>query len=141
MCFALAKLNIVFFPADRTERDPDRSRPVFIPKHEILESLRFEIRAVAAQERLALIAPVGFHFSVFRAFIHNSKEANKGVMATGTSRSAWLVIRSPARLYPAGPHWRYLKTSYHLHKFRFCKHQLGLFGGSSISILPAICAK
>jgi hypothetical protein len=69
--FALAKLNIVFFPANRTERDPDRSPPVFIPKREILESLRFEIRAVAAQERLALIAPVGFHLSVSRAFIHN----------------------------------------------------------------------
>ncbi len=26
---------------------------------------------------------------------------NKGVMATGTSRFAWLVVRSPARLVPA----------------------------------------
>jgi hypothetical protein len=32
---------------------------------------------------------------------HKIKKANKGVMATGTSRSAWLVIRSPARLVPA----------------------------------------
>jgi len=36
------------------------------------------------------------------AFIARAhKMMNKGVMATGTSRSDWLVIRSPARLVPA----------------------------------------
>jgi hypothetical protein len=73
MDLALAELNIVLFATSRAKRDPDCRCPVVIPKHEILESLRFEIRAVAAQERLALIAPVGFHLSVSRAFIHNRR--------------------------------------------------------------------
>ena len=63
--------------ADRAERDVDRRCPVVIPEHEILESLRFEIGAIAAYERLALIAPVGFHLSVSGAFKHNSKRLTK----------------------------------------------------------------
>jgi len=34
--------------ADRAERDVDRRCPVVITEHEILESLRFEIGAIAA---------------------------------------------------------------------------------------------
>jgi hypothetical protein len=86
MAYTFGKFNAVLFAAGRAERYPDCRSPVLITEHEILKPLGFEVRAVAAQKHLTLIAPVGFHLSVCRAFIHKIKEANKGVMATGTSR-------------------------------------------------------
>ena len=90
------ELDIVLFTTDRTERDVDRRCPVVIPEHEILEPLRFEFRAVAAQERLALVAPVGFHFSVFRTFIHNSKSITSCGRSTAISRHVEFSLQRAA---------------------------------------------